>query len=68
MKPVSDTREYSSDSASWCEELLVQAGVALVPGEAFGAPGFARLTFVADDEVLKKALDQIYKFIKVREL
>src|SRR5579884_2814092 len=43
-----DLRELTNDSAKWCEDLLNETGVALVPGEAFSTPGFARLTFVAD--------------------
>ena len=32
--------------------ILTEAKVALVPGEAFGAPGFMRLSFaLADDEL-----------------
>lgn len=59
-----DLRDFTDDGAKWCEELLVDAGVALVPGDAFGAPGYARLTFVADDSTLQSALSQIKKFVK----
>jgi aspartate/methionine/tyrosine aminotransferase len=59
-----DVRGIASSSADWCERLLVEAGVALVPGEAFRAPGFARLTFSADPSVLSKGLEQIASFIK----
>ncbi len=38
-----DLRPLTDDSAEWCERLLNETGVALVPGEAFSAPGFARL-------------------------
>ncbi len=58
-----DVRGISSSSADWCERLLVEAGVALVPGEAFSAPGFARLTFVTDESTLKAALAQIRAFV-----
>ncbi len=59
-----DLRDLTDNSAEWCEQLLIEAGVALVPGEAFSAPGFARLTFVADKTILKKALEQIKKFVE----
>lgn len=59
-----DLRELTDNSVEWCENLLVQTGVALVPGEAFSAPGFARLTFVADEKTLKEALEQIKKFVR----
>jgi aspartate aminotransferase len=58
-----DLRGITKDSAAWCERLLVESGVALVPGEAFSAPGFARLTFVADEKVLAPALERIKQFI-----
>lgn len=58
-----DIRGLTTDSAAWCEELLIETGVALVPGEAFGAPGFARLTFVTDEATLAAALEQLQKFI-----
>jgi aspartate aminotransferase len=58
-----DVRGVTDSSAEWCERLLAETGVALVPGEAFGAPGFARLTFVTDEATLKKALEQLKKFV-----
>lgn len=57
-----DLRELTDNSATWCEHLLEATGVALVPGEAFDAPGFARLTFTADEPTLKKALAALRKF------
>jgi aspartate aminotransferase len=59
-----DVRGLSKSSAEWCERLLMEAGVALVPGEAFLAPGFARLTFSADGSTLSKALEKISEFVK----
>jgi aspartate aminotransferase len=58
-----DVRDITSDSATWCERLLIKTGVALVPGEAFSAPGFARLTFVTDEATLRKALELIQQFV-----
>jgi aspartate aminotransferase len=59
-----DLRQITNSSAKWCEDLLSETGVALVPGEAFRYPGFARLTFVTDEVTLKVALDYLVKFIK----
>ncbi|MCL4170487.1 UNVERIFIED_CONTAM: hypothetical protein GTU68_001498 [Idotea baltica] len=39
--------------------LLEQAGVAVVPGTPFGAPGFVRLSFATSIEVLKDAIARI---------
>lgn len=58
-----DLRELTDNSAEWCERLLLEAGVALVPGEAFSAPGFVRLTFVTDESTLQAALEQIRDFV-----
>jgi aspartate aminotransferase len=46
-----------------CERLLDGAGVALVPGTAFGAPGHLRLSFAASVETLGDALARIEKFM-----
>ena len=59
-----DVRGLTDSSAAWCEQLLTTTGVALVAGEAFLAPGFARLTFSADGYTLSKALEKITEFVK----
>ena len=41
------------------EYLLEEAGVALVPGSAFGAPGFMRLSFATSMENLEDALNRL---------
>lgn len=43
------------------EFLLNEAGVALVPGSAFGAPGNMRLSFATSMEVLEDAIGRIAK-------
>jgi len=43
------------------EHLLQEAGVALVPGSAFGAPGHLRLSFATSMENLEQALDRLAK-------
>jgi aspartate aminotransferase len=58
-----DVREITKDSAAWCERLLTQYGVALVPGEAFGTPGFARLTFAGDLAALTSGIAKIHEFV-----
>jgi aspartate aminotransferase len=41
------------------EYLLVEAGVAVVPGSAFGSEGYIRLSFATSKENLTKALERI---------
>jgi len=44
-----------------CELVLEAARVALVPGEAFGAPGYARLSFALSDDALVEGVVRISK-------
>lgn len=61
-----DISKITHDSEAWCEKLLDSTGVAVVPGEAFSAPGFFRLSFVTDTEVLEEALVRIQEFAEAR--
>jgi aspartate aminotransferase len=45
------------------EVLLEEAKVALVPGEAFGAPGYARLSYALGDDDLAEGIDRIAEFL-----
>lgn len=56
-------RKYKS-SADWSEGLLEQAKVAVIPGEAFYAPNFIRISFAASMENLKQGCKQIKEFIQ----
>jgi len=42
---------------------LDEARVAVVPGEAFGAPGYARLTFAVSDADIEEGLQRIAKLL-----
>jgi aspartate/methionine/tyrosine aminotransferase len=46
-----------------CEIILEEARVAIVPGEAFGAPGYARLSFALSDEALVEGVERIAKLL-----
>jgi aspartate/methionine/tyrosine aminotransferase len=47
------------DSAAVAESLLMETGVATVPGEAFGTPGFLRLNFSVEDKIFAEGSDRI---------
>jgi aspartate aminotransferase len=47
------------DSAAIAEALLIETGVATVPGEAFGSPGYLRLNFSVEDEIFAEGADRI---------
>ena len=52
-----------SDSASFCQAALESAHVNLVPGSAFGAEGYVRLSFAASREQINGGLDQLERFL-----
>ena len=52
-----------NDDLALGERLIEQAGVALVPGSAFGAPGHMRLSFATGEDVLKDALGRLAKVL-----
>jgi len=55
--------QFKSDSLL-AEYLLMEANVACVPGEAFGAPGYLRFSFATSMELLNQALDQMASALK----
>jgi aspartate aminotransferase len=48
----------------FCDYLIEHAGVALVPGSAFGAPGHVRLSFATSMENLNEALTRMGRVLK----
>lgn len=53
---LGDRFSSTLDLAAW---ILEEAGVALVPGEAFGAAGYARLSYALADEDLERGLERL---------
>nr|WP_211250851.1 pyridoxal phosphate-dependent aminotransferase [Haladaptatus cibarius] len=53
MLPVAD------DDQQWCEDALEEAYVATVPGSAFGAPGYARISYAADLDRIEEAVERL---------
>ena len=51
------------NSAQWCLELLAQQNVAMVMGSAFGAEGYARLSFATSMDNLRNGFDKIEAFL-----
>ena len=60
---IQNIRRYNGDSMQFCKDLLEKAGVALVPGSAFGMDGFVRMSFACDIEQIKAGFIRIAKFI-----
>ena len=53
-----------TSSLALCDALLEVAKVALVPGEGFGAPGYARLSYALADDELAEGLDRIAQALR----
>ena len=47
------------DDKQWCEDALQEAHVATVPGSAFGAPGYARISYANSLERIGEAVDRL---------
>ncbi|MBI3773516.1 MAG: pyridoxal phosphate-dependent aminotransferase [Gammaproteobacteria bacterium] len=61
MHGVINSREGIDDDIALAEYLLKEAGVALVPGSAFGAPGHLRLSYATGLDVLAEAMRRLKK-------
>ena len=51
------------DDAAFAELLLREGDVAVVPGSAFGAPGYIRLSFACSIETLKEAVNRMMRVV-----
>ncbi|TWT57820.1 Aspartate aminotransferase [Thalassoglobus neptunius] len=52
-----------NNSTEFCTAALEQAHVGLVTGDAFGAPGYVRLSFATDLQTLEEGINQLEKFL-----
>jgi aspartate aminotransferase len=50
--------------SSFCEQLMSQEGVALVPGAAFGDDRWVRLSYAVSETELEAALDRVLRLIQ----
>jgi aspartate aminotransferase len=51
------------DDVEFSEMLLQNAGISVVPGSAFGAPGYIRISYATSMENLQKAMQRIQLFL-----
>ncbi|MGD2137792.1 MAG: pyridoxal phosphate-dependent aminotransferase [Gammaproteobacteria bacterium] len=61
VQPVIDRLHGVHNDIELAEHLLDTAGVALVPGSAFGAPGYVRISFATGLEILQEAMKRLAK-------
>jgi aspartate/methionine/tyrosine aminotransferase len=50
-------------SAALCELVLEEAEVAMVPGEAFGTPGYVRMSYALGDDDLVEGVTRLHKLL-----
>jgi len=56
-------KEIEPNSIKFCEELLKEVGVAVVPGIGFGSDGYFRFSFATDIVTIREGIRRIEKFI-----
>ena len=61
MQALIDRTEGVSNDVELADYILSQAEVALVPGSAFGAEGYMRISFATSMDNLQEALDRLEK-------
>lgn len=54
----------NADDLKFCEDLLEQEKLGLVPGMAFGYPGWVRISFAASDADLIEGLARLKRFLQ----
>jgi len=54
------------DTAKFCSELLEEEGLAVIPGSAFGAEGYIRLSFAASDDDIREGVNRLRRFLHRR--
>ena len=59
IQPFIDARSDLNNDVDVANLLLDKVGVAIIPGSAFGSPGYMRLSFATSMENLQKALSRI---------
>jgi aspartate aminotransferase len=55
---------FGLSSQAFCETLLEREKVAVVPGSAFGAEGYLRMSYATSDEVIVKGLARLANFCR----
>jgi aspartate aminotransferase len=53
---------FGLKDVDFCAQLLEKEKVAAVPGSAFGAEGYLRLSYATSDEILRKGVERLTRF------
>ena len=57
-------KKYGMDSLTFCEKMLKEGLVGLIPGVYFGTEGYMRLSYCYSDEDLNEGLNRVERFLK----
>ena len=57
-------QKIEKDSMKFCKKLLEEEKVAVVPGVGFGMDGYFRISYATSEDLIKKGLERIAKFVK----
>ncbi len=57
-------KKYGMDSLTFCEKMLKEGLVGLIPGVYFGTEGYMRLSYCYSDGDLKEGLDRVERFLQ----
>lgn len=64
VQKIIDQIVTMNSDIDFAEFLLTQAGLAVVPGSAFGAPGHVRLSYATSETLLENALQRMKKAVE----
>jgi len=53
---------FGLKDVDFCSQLLDRERVATVPGSAFGAEGYLRVSYATSDETIKKGVERLVRF------
>ena len=62
-RPLGPNGTVSNSTLELADVILGEAKVALVPGEAFGTPGYARFSFAMADADMEEGIRRIHQFV-----
>ncbi len=63
-RPLGPKGTVSNSTLELADNILSEAKVAFVPGEAFGTPGYARFSFAMADADMEEGIRRIHEWVK----
>jgi aspartate/methionine/tyrosine aminotransferase len=64
-RPLGPNGTVSNTTLELADNILGEAKVAFVPGEAFGTPGYGRFSFAMADADMEEGIRRIHEWVKV---